>query len=109
MLHRRTPRRPDVTTIPQLDQNELSILQRLVTDLVTKQLGHATAGHVDMIARLQHLEQAAWTTGADRQTLQVITSGRRLLGDASDLTPDALKRRPVRKRPADRSYVLRHA
>jgi hypothetical protein len=61
---------------------------------------------VDIIARLQHWEQATWTTGADRQTLQVITSGRRLLGDARDLTPDALKRQSFRTPLAHRSRSL---
>ncbi|MBN4098372.1 MULTISPECIES: hypothetical protein [Methylobacterium] len=98
-----------MTATHQRDHDGSSTLQHLVTVLVTAQLGRATEDRVDIITRLQHLEQAAWTTGADRQTLQVITSGRRLLGDASDLTPDVLKRQSARKARADHSRYLRRA
>jgi len=101
-----TRRSSNVTATHQLDHAGLSTLQRLVTVLVTTHLARATEGRADTITRLQHLEQAAWTMGADRQTLQVITSGRRLLGDASDLTPEVLKRQSARKPLADRSRYL---
>lgn len=84
---------------PDLDR--LANLQRLVTAMVKTRLRRVSESRVDAVARLQRLEQAAWTAGADRQTLQVITSGRRLLGDTIDLTPKALRRKPGRTRLAN--------
>jgi len=40
-----------------------------------------------MVERLRRMEDEARLDGADRQTLQRIMSGRRLLGDRADLGP----------------------
>ena len=67
-----------------------------VTDLVTTRvepvLGRDAAARAPVRAYLRDLEAVARAEGGSREVLQVIASGRRLLGDASGIT-DADRRR----------------
>ncbi len=61
-------------------------LERVVTTLVEASLEDPAAAPPDLIERLRHLQRNAEAAGGDRQILQVIASGRRLLGDGLALT-----------------------
>lgn len=65
-----------------LEARSLVRLERVVTVLVEAKLTDG-ASPPDLIGRLHRLEESVRKTQYDRQTLQVIESGRRLLGDAS--------------------------
>ena len=58
-----------------------------VTCRVEPVLARNDAARADVIEYLRDLEAVALREGSSRETLQVIASGRRLLGDASDLAP----------------------
>jgi len=60
----------------------LARLERVVTVLVEAELIDG-ASPPDLIERLHRLEETVRETHRDRQTLQVIESGLRLLGDAT--------------------------
>lgn len=64
----------------------LSRLERVVTTLVEAGLQDPAAPPPNLIERLRHLQRTAMAAGGDRQILQVIASGRRLLGDGQALT-----------------------
>ncbi|MGV7030086.1 hypothetical protein [Methylobacterium symbioticum] len=61
-----------------------------VTDLVTTKvepvLGADATARAPVRAYLRDLEAVARSEGGSREALQVIASGRRLLGDRSDIT-----------------------
>ncbi len=61
-----------------------------VTDQVTRRvapiLGRGEAARAPVRAYLRDLEAVARAEGGSREALQVIASGRRLLGDASEIT-----------------------
>ena len=64
----------------------LGRVERVVTVLVKAGLeDHATPP--DLIERLRRLERGLLASGGDPQALQVLASGRRLLGDAVELAP----------------------
>ncbi len=87
---RREPARPDEGTRqrrrPAYEGRTFGRLERVVTALVEAGLADRAAAPPNLIERLRNLEVAS---GGDRQVLQVIASGRRLLGD-----PDAVARPP---------------
>lgn len=60
-------------------------LERVVTALVEAGLQDHTSAPPNLIERLRDLERNA-AAGGDRQVLQVIASGRRLLGDEQAVT-----------------------
>jgi hypothetical protein len=60
-------------------------LERVVTALVEARLQDCAAAPPNLVERLRDLERNA-ATGGDRQVLQVIASGRRLLGDEQTVT-----------------------
>ena len=60
--------------------------ERVTTLLVQAHLADRTAAPPNLIARLRDMEQVVREARGDRQTLQVIASGRRLLGDAEDFS-----------------------
>lgn len=64
----------------------LGRLERVVTTLVEAGLQDPAAAPPNLIERLRHLQRNAMAAGGDRQVLQVIASGRRLLGDGQALT-----------------------
>ncbi|WP_244538659.1 hypothetical protein [Methylobacterium sp. ap11] len=57
-----------------------------MTTLVEAGLQDPAAAPPNLIERLRHLQRNAVAAGGDRQILQVIASGRRLLGDGLALT-----------------------
>jgi hypothetical protein len=61
-------------------------LERVVTTLVEAGLQDPATAPPNLIERLRHLQRNAVAAGGDRQILQVIASGRRLLGDGLALT-----------------------
>lgn len=61
-------------------------LERVVTTLVEAGLRDPATAPPNLIERLRHLQRNAVAAGGDRQILQVIASGRRLLGDGLALT-----------------------
>lgn len=79
-------------------------LERVVTVLVEAKLTDG-ASRPDLIERLCRLEETVRKTQCDRQTLQVIESGRRLLGDANGtssaqpVTPLQILDDPVKDSP----------
>ncbi len=62
-------------------------LERVVTALVEAELQEAAPGPPNLVQRLRCLERSVLASERDRQTLQVIASGRRLLGDPVELAP----------------------
>lgn len=62
-------------------------LERVVTTLVEAGLRDAALGPPNLVERLRCLERGVLASERDRQTLQVIASGRRLLGDSVELAP----------------------
>lgn len=75
----------------------LARLERVVTVLVEAKLIDG-ASPPDLIKRLHRLEESVRKTHRDRQTLQVIESGLRLLGDANGtaLTMPASSGEPIK-------------
>lgn len=59
-------------------------LERVVTALVEARLHDGSDGPPNLVQRLRHLERSVLDADCDRQALQVIASGRRLLGDADE-------------------------
>lgn len=68
-----------------LEGRSLGRLERVVTVLVEAQLAQGSAPPPDLIGRLRRLERRVRENQGDRQVLQVIKSGRRLLGDTGEL------------------------
>ena len=66
---------------PSLEGRTFGRLERVVTTLVEAGLQHRDAAPPNLIERLRHLEHGVLASGGDRQVLQVIASGRCLLGD----------------------------
>jgi hypothetical protein len=66
---------------------DLMTLRRLVTDAVQKHMDNRRRYDPNLIGRLRRYERTAWDIGLDAHTIQVITSGRRLLGDRECLQP----------------------
>lgn len=60
-----------------------------MTALVEAGLDHGRAAPPNLVERLRGLERSVLASEGDRQTLQVIASGRRLLGD--DVEPDRFR------------------
>lgn len=72
-----------------IQRQVLGRLERVVTVLVEAGLtDHATPP--DLIERLRRLELGLHASGGNPQALQVLASGRRLLGDAAELAPTHL-------------------
>lgn len=69
-----------------VDGRAFGRLERVVTTLVEAGLQDPAAAPPNLIERLRHLQRNAVAAGGDRQILQVIASGRRLLGDGQVLT-----------------------
>ena len=69
-----------------LESRTFGRLERVVTILVEVGLQDRAAAPPNLIERLRHLERSAAARGSDRQLLQVIASGRRLLGDELEVT-----------------------
>lgn len=69
-----------------VDGRAFGRLERVVTTLVEAGLQDPAASPPNLIERLRHLQRNAMAAGGDRQILQVIASGRRLLGDGQALT-----------------------
>lgn len=70
---------------------DLNILRRLVTDAVQQHLGDRRRHDPNLIDRLRRYEKMAWEIGLDAHTIQVICSGRRLLGDRERLQPNGVQ------------------
>lgn len=89
----------------------LGRVERVVTVLVEAGLKDQTAPP-DLIERLRRLELGLLMSGEDRQALQVLASGRRLLGDATELAPARLPDIVLAEGPAQSGEmglpVLRH-
>ncbi|MBP1180650.1 hypothetical protein JOE48_002614 [Methylobacterium sp. PvR107] len=58
-----------------------TLLRRTITESVIGGLDHGVARDEDLVHRLRHYERRARAEQLSSQTLQVITSARRLLGD----------------------------
>ena len=58
-----------------------TLLRRAITESVIGGLGSRDARDEDLVRRLRHYERRARAQQLSSQTLQVITSARRLLGD----------------------------
>jgi hypothetical protein len=69
-----------------VDGRAFGRVERVVTTLVEAGLQDPAAAPPNLIERLRHLQRNAVAAGGDRQILQVIASGRRLLGDGLALT-----------------------
>lgn len=95
----------------QIPGQILGRVERVVTVLVEAGL-EDHAAPPDLIARLRRLELGLLASGEDRQALQVLASGRRLLGDAAELAPMGLPDIVPAEGPALRGEivvpVLRH-
>ncbi|MGU3539906.1 hypothetical protein [Methylobacterium sp. A54F] len=65
-----------------MDERDATDLGRLATFLVQASLAKAVAPSPALVARLRSLERRALALQAGPQILQVLASGRRLLGDA---------------------------
>lgn len=89
----------------------LGRVERVVTVLVEAGLKDQAAPP-DLIERLRRLELGLLSSGDDRQALQVLASGRRLLGDAAELAPAQLPDIVQVEEPAQRGEAglpfLRH-
>lgn len=68
---------------------DITILRDIVTDAVTKHMKSKRKYDPQLVGRLRRYERSAWAIGLDAHTIQVITSGRRLLGDHESLRPRA--------------------
>lgn len=58
-----------------------TLLRRTITESVIGDLDHGVVRDEDLVLRLRHYERRARAEQLSSQTLQVITSARRLLGD----------------------------
>lgn len=87
--------------------DDLGILRRVITDAVRKHLD--TRGRYDprLRDRLQNYERTAWDIGLDAHTLQIINSGRRLLGDHVCLRPE--RGQPSYDMRSDRAALVTRA
>ena len=77
---------------PDLLDQQCALLRDSVTDAVRARIGVVGPGDHKLRDRLRTYERTAWEIGGVEQTLQVIASGRRLLGDMTDLRPPARAR-----------------
>ncbi|WP_246695319.1 hypothetical protein [Methylobacterium sp. P1-11] len=64
-----------------------TLLRRTITESVIDGMDHRKAGEDDLIIRLRQYERRARQEQLSSQTLQVLLSARRLLGDGSGLDP----------------------
>lgn len=79
---------------------DLTILRSIVTDAVRKTRDEGHKRDPRLISRLRNYELSAWAIGLDAHTIQVIASGRRLLGDRECLRPKTARpSRDVRPEP----------
>jgi hypothetical protein len=67
-------------------EQRLVAVEQRVTAIVASTLANSAGVPPALIAYLRGLELAVRAHGTERQTIQVISSGRRLLGDREDLT-----------------------
>ena len=74
---------------PGLNPQDATILRSIFTDAVSASRGTATRPDHALRERLRHYERTAVAIGLDPQTLQVIRSARRLVGDGKLLPRDA--------------------
>ncbi|WP_053080534.1 hypothetical protein [Methylobacterium variabile] len=77
------------TSLQSLKDHSYGRLEQVVTVLVEAYLTDSSAAPPDLIERLRRLERTVREARGDRQIIQVITSGRRLLGDAGALAEPA--------------------
>lgn len=73
------------TSLQSLKERSYGRLERVVTVLVEAHLTDPAAPPPDLVERLRRLERSVREARGDRQIIQVITSGRRLLGDTDEL------------------------
>lgn len=73
-------------SLDALKDRSFGRLERVVTVLVEAQLTRGAAPP-DLIGRLRRMERAVREDQGDPQTIQVIESGRRLLGDIGEPAP----------------------
>ncbi|GEP07687.1 hypothetical protein [Methylobacterium oxalidis] len=71
----------------ELTQDNLTKLSSLVTDTVSDCLSNGKKASSSLIERLRTYERTARDADLGAQTVQVIASGRRLLGDRRNLSP----------------------
>ncbi|SDA12503.1 hypothetical protein SAMN02799622_00737 [Methylobacterium sp. UNC378MF] len=64
-----------------------TLLRRTITESVIDGMDHGKAGEDDLIIRLRQYERRARQEQLSSQTLQVLLSARRLLGDGARLDP----------------------
>jgi hypothetical protein len=64
-----------------------TLLRRAITESVIDGMDHGKAGEDDLIIRLRQYERRARQEQLSSQTLQVLLSARRLLGDGARLDP----------------------
>jgi hypothetical protein len=76
-------------SLDTLKDRSFGRLERVVTVLVEAQLTRGAAPP-DLIGRLRRMERTVREDRGDPQTIQVIESGRRLLGDVGELAPAEL-------------------
>lgn len=82
----------------------LGRVERVVTVLVEAGLKDQAAPP-DLIERLRRLELGLLVSGEDRQALQVLASGRRLLGDGAELAPTQFPNIVLAEEPAQRGEI----
>lgn len=70
----------------ELDYHAAGATERLITALVVATLEDASEPATHLVERLRTLEISARRARAEPQMLQVVASGRRLLGDTEDLS-----------------------
>lgn len=68
-----------------------TLLRRTITESVIDGMDHGISSDENLVARLRHYERRALQEQLSSQTLQVISSARRLLGDR----PEAGRSRDV--------------
>lgn len=71
---------------PSIETRSFGRLERVVTALVEAGMQDATSAPPNLVERLRNLERGVASAGGDRQILQVLASGRRLMGDELELT-----------------------
>lgn len=92
-----------------VDGRAFGRLERVVTTLVEAGLQDPAAPPPNLIERLRHLQRTAMAAGGDRQILQVIASGRRLLGDGLALTGPGAPTDPGMVEAPSAGALLRYA
>ena len=70
-----------------LTEINLTLLPSMVTHIVRECLEGVTKPNADVIERLRTYERTARDVDLGGQAIQIIASGRRLLGDHRDLSP----------------------